>query len=353
MGRIAEGYAELRGLWRDIGQYRAAEEGGAPGEPRQAADLGSWSPKLRSLFWRATTREAEYLDIMGRTQEAAAILRNAVVQVAALGRPMDDENFYAAKISPALATIIYFLGYRREAIEIQRAAISNQAVRLAGSSLWGARINLLRRVAKYEGPSKAILAEAEECHRQLVRLSPTGRSAKTAILIEKMRADCDANYDSAGNLRRLANELHRDGMTFDGTYGDRDALVAAADKPGLDGDFVRVLNEMRRQGNNRGEPILYRDYAGYLRRTGSADKALPIYREALRLAESFGWGLHSIRLRLDIIGTFCKLSDFPSAEAEWDALNLHAAKIADLPPDRELEIRVARVEWELLRGRRK
>lgn len=130
LGRIAEGYAEFRRIWRDIGQYRVAEENGAPGDPRQTADLGRWSPKIRSFVWRATTREAEYLDIMGRTLEAVAILRHASAQIAALGRANDDENFYAAKMRPALALMVDFLGYRPEAMEIQRAAIADTAVRL-------------------------------------------------------------------------------------------------------------------------------------------------------------------------------------------------------------------------------
>ena len=353
LSRIAEGYAEFRKIWRDIEQYRVAEEKGVPGDPRLASDLARWSPKLRSLVWRATTREAEYLDIMGRTLEAVAILRHASDAVSALGRVGDAENFYAAKMRPALATMMDFLGYRRAAIEIHRAAISDQAVRLTGSSLWGARINLLRNTEKYEGPSRALLDEAEAGHRQMVLLSPTGRSTQTAILIEKMRADYDANYDAAGNIRRITNELRRGGMNFEAMYGERDALVAEAGKPGLDGEFVRLLNEMRGRGNKRGEPILYREYAAYLGRTGRPAEALAIYREALRLTESFGWGLHSIRLRVAIIGTFCDLHDFAGAEAEWNDLTRQLAKITDLPPDRELEIRVARIVLHLLRGQGK
>lgn len=350
LGRIAEGYAELRRIWRDIGEYRVTEEGGIPGNPRQAADLADWSPKLRSLLWRANTREAEFLDIMGRTHEAVAILRHASAQVTALGRADDNENFYAAKIRPALARMVDFLGYRPEAMEIQRAAIADTAVRLNGSSLWGARINLLRDIQQYEGPSRANLDEAEECHRQMGRLSPTGRYRTIAILLEKMRADYDANYDASGNIRRLADQLHRDGMLFYGLYGERDALVAAGNKPGLDGEFVRLLNATRKMGNKRGEPTLYREYAAYLRRIGRSADALPLYREALRLTESFGWMLHAPRLRLAIIGTFCELHDFASAEAEWSALDRQLATIADFPADCALEIRVARIQWHLLRG---
>src|SRR5207302_1502205 len=101
----------------------------------------------------------------------------------------DRENFYAGKIHPELAQRLHFLGYRREAIEIQRAAISDKAVRLAGRSYWAARLNLARDIQRSEGPSRANLDEAEECHRQLARLSPTGREALSAVLVEKMRAD--------------------------------------------------------------------------------------------------------------------------------------------------------------------
>ena len=350
LGHIAEGYAEVRRIWRDIEQYRIAEENGAPGDPRQTADLGRWSPKLRSLVWRASTREAEYLDIMGRTHEAAAILRHASGQISALGRADNQENFYASKIRPALALVVNFLGYRPEALEIQRAAIADTAVRLSGSAQWTARLNLLRGAQQYEGPSRANLDQAEACQRALVRLSPTGRHTNTAILVEKMRATFDENYDAAGNIRRLTAQLREEGMLFDSLYGERDALVASATKPGLDGEFIRLLNEMRKQGNKRGEPTLYREYAAYLRRIGRPAEALPLYREALRLTESFGWTFHVPRLRIAIIGTFGDLHDFASAEAEWSALERLLATIPDLPADYALEVRVARIQWHILRG---
>ena len=350
LGHIAEGYAEVRRIWRDIEEYRIAEENGAPGDPRQTADLGRWSPKLRSYVWRATTREGEYLDIMGRTHEAAAILRHASAQISALGRADREENFYAAKIRPALALVVNFLGYRPEAMEIQRAAIADTAVRLSGSAQWTARLNLLRAVQQYEGPSRANLDQAEACQRALVRLSPTGRHTNTAVLVERMRATFDEKYDATGNIRRLAAQLREEGMLFDSLYGERDALVAGATKPGLDGEFIRLLNEMRKQGNKRGEPTLYREYADYLRRIGRPAEALPLYREALRLTESFGWTFHVPRLRIAIIGTFGELHDFASAEAEWSALERLVATLADLPADYALEVRVARIQWHMLRG---
>ena len=350
LGRIAEGAAELRKIWSDIEQYRVAEEGGASGDPRRATDLARWSPKIRKLVWRTITREAEYLDIIGRSNEAVAILRRASEQLAALGRLTEEESFYAAKIRLSLSEILGFLGYWREAIEIRRAALADPAVRPAEHSIWIARINLLQTIQKYVGPSRANLDEAEECRRQLDRLSPTGRDTISAIVLEKMRARYNSDYDASGNLRRLAGELHAGGMLFDAMYADRDAVVAEANRPGLDGEFVRLLGEARKRGIKRSEPTLYREYATYLRHTGRPAEALPLFREALRLTESFGWRLHAPILRILIIGTLCDLHDFAAAEEEWKAVDRQIASIADFPPERALEVRVARTEWYIVRG---
>jgi hypothetical protein len=353
LGRLAEGHAELRKVWRGIEDYRVTEESGPPGDPRQAADLPQWSSRIRTFYWRAMTREAEYLDFMGRSHEAVALLWTALAQIPGVGPMETAEKFYAAKIRPALSLIVGFLGSRREAIEIQRAGFTDPVASVTGPSYWSARMNLLRDIQRHEGPGRANLDEAEAAHRQLTRLSPNGRHTQSAVLLEKMRAFHDANYDSAGNLRRLAAEFRDETLVFDGLYAERAALVASATKPGLDGEFVRLLNEMRKRGNKRAEPSLYVEYAAYLRRMHRPADALPLYREARRLTEAFGWTFHIPRLRIDIIATLYELGDAAAAEAGWIELDRLVAGIADFPPERALHVRVARIRWHLMRGERK
>jgi hypothetical protein len=130
-------------------------------------------------------------------------------------------------------------------------------------------------------------------------------------------------------------------------------LAAANDfvQPGRDQEFIDLLVAFRGVGSKSSEPPVYENYGDYLLGLGRTAEALPIYREALRQVEGFGWRAQVPRYRLAVIAALVRMGDLAAAEVEWAALNRIVAATPDLPAERALEVRVAWVKWLVQRGR--
>jgi hypothetical protein len=300
-------------------------------------------PDLRSLGWRLIEREAELLDLAGRGVEALALLDEAA---AFLGpnwqRLARVEQFYAFKLLAARTTILDFLGDERTAIGAQRELLamsaSKQSYELSRLTL---RINLLRNLSQWDGPSEEILGEAREI---AALLRAGGPSNNADHLLAKMELDLRDSQEALEALREGAQEKAELGHWHEALYADRDHLVSRAQlgEDGLDAEFTGLLARVRAQGNKRGEPNLYREYAGYLMDRDRPAEAIPLLVEALRLTRSFGWTLHEPAILSGQINARFAAGDVAGARAVLAELEAFLKSHPDLPDSRRVPAEVSR-----------
>lgn len=300
-------------------------------------------PNLRSLGWRSIEREAELLDIAGRSVEALALLDEAAAfLVKDWQRLAPVEHFYAFKLLSARATILDFLGYERAAIQAQeellamtRAGATYQMPRLT------LRLNLLRNLTQWDGPSEERLEQARAIGAEL----KAGGSATGADrLLAKMELDLRESKEALEVLRADAKGQAGLGHWLEAVYADRDHLIGRArmGEDGLDAEFTALLAKVRAQGNKRGEPNLYREYAGYLLDRNRPAEAIPLLVEALRLTRSFGWTLHEPAILSAIFNARFASGDLAGARATLAELEAFLKAHPDLPDSRLVPAEVSR-----------
>lgn len=294
------------------GKFVAATAGG---ESITLQDVIAMPPMLRNRGWRLLERESDYLDYAGRTIEARGLLDEAAQHLKARWPRLDaNEHFYGFKVLASRAALLDFLGYQAEAIAAQRELLEmpgrggdQDMMRL------NLRLNLLRNVSQWEGPSEELLEQARGIAEQLK--GENGRA--TERLIAKMELDLRESQAARDLLAADAKRHAADGYELEAAYAGRDSLVARAAKgeAGLDPEFRALLVKMRALGSKRGEPNLYAEYGDYLLDQGRAAEAIPMFAEALRLTRSFHWTLHEPSRLLDLFNARLKAGDIEGARA--------------------------------------
>lgn len=247
---------------------------------------------LRSPGWRLVEREAELLDIRGRSIEALALLDEAARQIGPdLRRLPQQEQFYAYKLFSSRAMLRDFLGYEEQAIALQRALLDSPPVAAGFTSPLNLHLNLIRNLSQWHGPSQALLDEAAGVANQLRKQSqPRGLDR----LLAKMELDLRDSESAEEALRENALTHAGMGHLLEATYARRDSLSAQAKRGAadLDAEYASLLKQLRAQGNKRGEPSIYREYGHYLLDQDRPSEAAEMLAEALRLTRLFGWTLH-------------------------------------------------------------
>ncbi len=290
--------------------------------PRGIADSG----------WRVIEREAEYLDLAGRTNEAKVMLDDAAATIKRQWVGWSDQQrFYPGKVLATRAVLLDFLGYQTEAIAAQeelarliihRPTFVNSYVNL--------KMNLLRNQSQWSGPSEELLEQAKIISAQAVAKS-TKLNVQT--MIAKMELDLRNSQQALATLAKVAEDAD---SAYEAFYGKRDHLQARlkAGEKNLDSDFHAMLLEVRRQGNKRGEPTIYRDYGRFLLVNKRPSEALQMYREALRLTRTFGWTFHEAPLLTCLIECYYEMSDRAGMIAAMRELENYLSMHPELPMDR-------------------
>jgi hypothetical protein len=341
-GRIGAAWQANRAAAENLrGRQTGADADGRSITVKEVAGLPA---KLKSLGWRLLEREADILDYAGRSLEARALLDEAA---AAMGDAWTEfprsERFYAFKLLARRADLLDFLGYDLEAIEVQRSllgAAEQDTQRTSGLTL---RINLLRNLSQWDGPTPEILAQAGELAAGILAKSPGSGAAR---LLAKMELDLKHSQQAIDALRDEARKRADLGQFLESAYADRDSLVSRtnAGEDKLDAEFVSVLTRMRAQGNKRGEPSLYAEYGAYLLRQDRPGEAIVMFQEALRLKRSFGLVLHQAALLSSLFDARLGSGDREGAQATL-------AELEELLRDHHEEMpRSRRVHAETLRA---
>lgn len=297
---------------------------------------------LRTWAWRIIEREAELLDVMGRTVEAKALLDDAA---AALGKDWQrfpkQEHFYIAKLLASRAMILDFLGYEREAIAAQQELLAQtEGDRSLIPTRRNLQLNLLRNRSQWDGPSEPLLEEAREVAESMKDDVDEG----VAGLIARMELDLRESKEALDVLRDEARRTAEAGLEFEAVYSGRDNLVARANRgeDGLDPEFGKLLGKMRAQGNKRGEPSLYREYGDYLLDRKRPAEAIAMYAEARRLTQSFGWTLHEPALIYALFKARFAAGDLDGARAMLAELEAFLRDHPELPDSRRVPAEVSR-----------
>lgn len=292
--------------------------------------------ELRSQGWRIIERESELLDLAGRSNEALELLGEATTFIEDVweerGELIEAERFYAFKLLAARANLLDFLGYEEEAIAVQQRLleISGNDPQVAANSRANVRLNLLRNLSQWNGPSEDMLKEAREIGAQL-KSGGSGRGVDR--LLAKMELDLRQSREALDTLRADGRTSEQLGYLFDAVYADRDALIERSKQgeAALDGEFIALLRKVRAQGNKRGEPNLYREYGDYLLAQKRPAEAVTMFIEALRLTRSFGWALHEPALLTSLFKARFSSGDEAGARATLAELEAFLSDHPDLP----------------------
>ncbi len=315
----------------------------ADGPPITLAEVLHMDPQIRSLGWRLVREEADMLDKSGRTLDARALLDSAAATIRNewTGYP-SNEQFYAFKLLAARAMTLDFLGYEREALQIQRDLSTTGAdIPALGASWITLQLNMLRNVSQWDGPSEEILTQARASG---TRLKALGDTTDVDRLLAKMELDLHDSQQALDALRANADRSTMLGNLYDAVYAERDSLIARAaqGESSLDSEFTRLLGTMRAMGNKRGEPTLYRQYGLYLMQRKRPAEAVVMLAEALRLTRSFGWTLHEPNLIYHIFNARFTAGDVAGARATLAELDDFLANHPDLPDYRRVPAETSR-----------
>ncbi|MGJ8644535.1 MAG: hypothetical protein ACSHX9_14085 [Luteolibacter sp.] len=352
-GRIGDG-------WRANGAVAAILRGQHPG-PDDGGDALSIDEilrlpaNLRGMGWRCLGREADYLDISGRSQDALDLLAKANLVISEQWNQLQStEKFYAYKVLSSYTSQLDFLGYTKDALDLQAELLTKSADGSAPSSYKKLQMNYLRNLSQWEGPSEEVLDKARQIAKEL---NAMGAISATGVdrLIAKMELDFKA---SEAALQALAEAIAKNESSeewFEATYSTRDSMVARS-RSGEeipDSEFHENIGKMRAQGNKRGEPTIYTEFANHLVRTGRISEALPLYREALRLVRCFRRDFHEIPLLCRILEVQLATGTPAAVEAALDELNATIARIKNLPPERIVLAALPRAQANLALNREK
>lgn len=344
-GRIAAGLAMHRQVVDAIGDMMCAmgDPGGRDlaGELLERVDDG-----YRYLLLRAVWREAAYLDIQGDTAAAVALVRRADHRARGMGLTDGRDLNYWFKIRGAMATMVGFLGYRREQMELLSSIIEDAGAVGQPRPCCIARVNLARARSQYYGPRLEFLEEALSASRDLGRSSPGQEDHDGERVIAKMIHDLRGERAAVDQLDAVLGKFQELGRDFDAQYAERDRLVMLRERgeyAGLERGFIRLLEESRARGIKRAEPTLYREYAYLLAGLGRHREAALMLRRAIAMSRAFGWHLHLPDLLIKLADCHYLMGDMAGMEAAWEEIDRLMAEIPDMPPERVLDVMVGRM----------
>ena len=300
------------------------------------ADLDRLSPELFSVGLRVIEREAALLKVAGRAIEARKLLDAAAAR---LGKDWSVQlepiqRFYACKLLAARAELMDFLGDEYEAIQAEQeladALAGDPTFRVSHLTM---RINSLRNLSQWSGPSQEILAEARSIAAEL---STHGIDNNVNGLLAKMEFDFEESRKPLEMLRLSALKCRSLGDAYEAFYTDRDNLALRVElgDSNLDGDFNTLLKTLRAQGNKCGEPTLYRMYGDYLLGQKRPAEAVFMYSECLRMTRGFGWFLHEPKILGPLLDARLAGGDLEGARATLAELGKWLETHPDAPATR-------------------
>ena len=351
-GRVSDGWAALRHAAAESSHFTARTLNAAR-DPLTASSFPGWTSEERALAWRIIGREAEYLDATGRTLEALALLDRTAPLAAANASAADEfEQSCADKLALNRTLLLDFLGWSERALSEQTELTEVLDRRGRDRSYWVARINALRNLSQWEGPTSETLAAAREAASHL-RKRGGGRTLFDQMVV-RMERDLEKTAENRNQLQADARRLREAGFQSGAAWTERDALVADAEDtnpPGLDPRFIQLLSTARLQGRKTSEPTLYREFAHYLLRQNRPGEAIPLFEEAIRLTRSFGWTLHLPALYTALATAFLDDGDTAAAAATWATLDQCLKATPEMPLVRVMHTEVARARYQARLGR--
>jgi hypothetical protein len=352
-GRIGDGWRANDAVAAILrGKHPGPDDGG---EAITVDEILRLPANLRAIGWRSLGREADYLDIAGRSQDALDLLAEAKSAIGDQWNQLQThEKFYAFKVLSSYAMQLDFLGYSKDALDLQAELLLRSADDPVTGSYLTLKMNHLRNLSQWEGPSEEILEKARQAGEEMKAMGGLNATGVDR-LIAKMELDLE---DSKAALQALAEVIAKNESSeewFEATYSARDSM-AARSRSGEeipDSDYFEVLEKMRAQGNKRGEPSTYTEFANHLVRTGRLSEALPLYREALRLVRCFRRDLHEIPLLCRILDVQLETGNTAEVQAALDELNAAIVRIKNIPPERIVLAAIPRAQAYLALEREK
>lgn len=325
-GKIGEAWRMNR-LAAETLRGKRVELGG-DGQSITADDLTAVPKELRASVWRTIEREAEFLDLTGRTVDARVLLEKAIHN--GLGDADEVEKFYHFKVASTHAKLTDFLGYEEEALLAQKGLMVDPPRLSVGQSSLVLHLNYLRNLSQWEGPSEEILIRARGLNEQLRRFNPPNQGDRLLAKMELHLRDSEAARESLAEGAALDAAI---GHELDSLYSSRDSLIERSriGEEALDDEFIRLLHRSRGQGNKRAEPSLYREYGSYLFDRGRSGEAVGMYAEALRLSQSFGWHLHEPGLLLCLFHASQRNGDHAGARMFFGELEAWIERYPEAP----------------------
>ncbi len=348
-GQVGAGWQACRSAVATLRQNCATPETG--GAPVTLEELDRLPPQLRDYGWRLLQREAEYLEVAGRSKEALDLLAAAAAKArAAMPSRPADQQFYLFKLRASYAEHLDFMGWQAEAIAEQERILAESRMAPDHPSRLNLKLNLLRNRSQWQGPSEAILAEARQVGERLNANNPNHLVDR---LLAKMEMDLKESSAALATLAKNIADAERAGVWFDAVYARRDSLLAraGADEDRLDGEFAAILTNMRANGNKGGEPTVYAEYGEYLSDRGRHAEAITMLREALRMVRAFGRTNHEPSIRSRIIAAQVAAGDLDGASDELSGLEEFLAAHPELPLYRRTAPAIARVRVLLASGK--
>ncbi len=342
-GRIGE-------AWRTVRLASAALRGQDPTSISDAPvlkleEVDKLLPAYQGYAYRLIERNADYLDLTGRSDESLELLASASAQVKSRWDRLPPQAIlYAAKIRAGHINMLDFLGYKEEAIK-QLQALLEDTLRVPSLKGYHAnqKLNLLRHVSQWEGPSEEILEQVREAAEIHKKYGP--QFAKhTDQFVAKMEMDLHRSKEAMEKLVKSLADARRRGNMFDALYHDRDQITAKIRLGEVidDSVFISQLDEARRQGNKRAEPTLYTIFANHLVDQGRMSEAMLLYREALRMVRSFGRPMHQFEILCGILDASVLAGDKRSIQEAYDELVKVLASAKDRPDYRLAQIALTR-----------
>ena len=316
----------------------------ADGPSITLAEVIRLRPELRSYGWRLIERESQLLDYAGRSLDARELLDQTATFFGNdwKSKITPIEHFYAFKLLTARAVIVDFLGDQQAALQAQQDLIATgQGIEGNLQSYLTLRLNRLRNVSQWDGPSEELITEA----RTIVEaMNPVGKAGGGARLLAKMELDLKDSQEALDALHADATNSASLGAWLDATYADRDNLVNRAKRGDgdLDAEFIALLKKVRAMGNKRGEPSLYREYGKYLLDKNRPAEAITLFVECLRLTRSFGWKLHEPAILNCLFDARFNAGDLAGARATLGELEAFLKANPDLPDSRRVRAETIR-----------
>lgn len=345
-GRVGEGWEKLvegMDVWRGFTGIAAAR--GTPVSPEEAARV---TTPYRGFGWRWVERQAYYLHLCGRSNEALDWLKRASILTERDLAPEADAfaRFYAAKLLAQQAEICDFIGQEQNALEFYERLIAVH--RDATGDVRQQRIHQvdrLRLLSELHGVGDALIGEARGILEEAERAG-----SEQADDVRKVIAVLESERDvTRGKLERLrVKEAPAEGPAPDlaALLAARHAVLAA---PG-DGDeeaeekLLAPLKQAFAKGALNAEPILARRYGSFLLDHDRAAEAAPVLRQALLRAGEFQWLALEPELQALLATARVKSGDVAAAKDNLAWMDAMLSGERPIPPFRIVQARRLQIE---------